>query len=379
MKRIYLDHAATTPLLPEVINTMSTVMTDHYGNPSSIHHHGRSAKNLIEQARKAIALELSASVGEIFFCSSATEAHNMILHQAVAHLAVKNIITTPLEHHCILHTVQHLEKQHNINVHYVHVDQNGLIDYEHLQELISNNDHCLVSIMHVNNELGVINDIQRISEMCAATDSIFHCDTVQAIGKIKIDLEATPMAFMAGSAHKFNGPKGVGFFYMNSDFIIPPIFHGGAQERNMRAGTENVIGIAGMAKALELAEAHRDERAAHIQQLNEHLINSLSQELDDIKINGAQRIDNIISVSFPPSPKSDLLIFNLDISGISCSSGSACSSGIENDSHVMQAIQHPTERKAIRFSLSHLNTMDEIDYLIESLKKFTPVANSAHA
>lgn len=372
MKHIYLDHAATTPLITPVIEEMTRVMSDHYGNASSIHYHGRQAKTIVEQARKTVALELSASLGEIFFCSTATEAHNMILFQSVNHLGVKRIISSPLEHHCILHTLEHISEHSDTEVIYLNVDHQGQLDYDQLATLLNEEPKTLVSLMYVNNELGNINNIQLVSDLCQEHNALFHCDTVQGIGKLKIDLNETPMAFAAGSAHKFNGPKGVGFFYMNSENIIPPMILGGAQERNMRAGTENVYGISGLATALSYAANERAERAAHIKALNQYFRQKLDEVLVDIKINGTNQIDNILSVSFPPSEKADLLMFNLDISGISASSGSACSSGIALDSHVLTAINHPTDRKTIRFSFSHLNTMEEIDYVIEKLTAFTP-------
>jgi len=374
MQHIYLDHASTTPLIDPVIEEMNVVMREHYGNASSIHHHGRQAKMMIENARKTIAQALGASIGEIFFCSSATEAHNMILTNAISDLGVQRIISSPLEHHCIIHMLDHLEKVTNVEVVYLPVDSLGNLDLDKLEELLAEEKKTMVSLMYVNNELGNILDIKKVSDICQKNKAYFHCDTVQGIAKLPLNVNDTPMSFLAGSAHKFNGPKGVGFFYMNSDNIITPMMYGGAQERNMRAGTENIIGITGMSVALEKALEEKEERAAHIAKLNAHMRSRLN-ELDDVKINGTNQIDNILSVSFPPTDRADMLMFNLDISRISASSGSACSSGIEHDSHVLQHIGHPPERKTIRFSFSHLNTIDEIDYVIEKLKKFTPVKN----
>lgn len=372
MQHIYLDHASTTPLIDPVIEEMNVVMREHYGNASSIHHHGRQAKMLIENARKTIAQALGASIGEIFFCSSATEAHNMILTNAISDLGVQRIISSPLEHHCILHTLDHLAEVTDVEIVYLEVDKNGTLNLNQLEELLSTETKTLVSLMYVNNEIGNILDIDRVSKLCAENDTLFHCDTVQGIGKLPLNVNDTPMAFLAGSAHKFNGPKGVGFFYMNGDNIITPMMYGGAQERNMRAGTENIIGITGMSVALEKALEEKDERAKHIKNINQHMRSRLA-ELEDIKINGTEQIDNILSVSFPATDRADMLMFNLDISRISASSGSACSSGIEHDSHVLQHIGHPEERKTIRFSFSHFNTIEEIDYVIEKLKKFTPI------
>ena len=372
MQHIYLDHASTTPLIKPVIEEMNKVMREYFGNASSIHHHGRQAKMMIENARKTIAQSIGASIGEIFFCSSATEAHNMILTNAISDLGVKRIISSPLEHHCIIHTLDHLTKVTGVEVVYLDVDKHGNIDLDQLQTLLTDEVKTLVSLMYVNNEIGNILDINRVSEICTANGAVFHCDTVQGIAKLPLNVNDTPIAFLAGTAHKFNGPKGVAFFYMNSDNIISPMMYGGAQERNMRAGTENIIGITGMSVALEQALEQKEERANHIKSINQHMRNRLA-ELDDIIINGANQINNILSVSFPATQKADMLMFNLDISRISASSGSACSSGIEHDSHVLQHIGHPPERKTIRFSFSHFNTIEEIDFVIEKLKKFTPV------
>jgi len=376
MQHIYLDHASTTPLIEPVIDKMTQVMKDYYGNASSIHHHGRQAKMLIENARKVIANAIGASIGEIFFCSSATEAHNMILTNAIKDLDIKRIISSPVEHHCILHTLDYLAKNTEVEVVHLSVDQNGTIDLEQLNLLLQEETKTLVSLMYVNNEIGNILDINRVSELCAEYEALFHCDAVQGIGKLALNVNDTPMAFLAGSAHKFNGPKGVGFFYMNSENIIRPMLYGGAQERNMRAGTENIIGICGMSVALEQALEQREKRAQKISVLYHHMRKRLD-ELEDIVINGTNQIENILSVSFPATERADMLMFNLDISGISASSGSACSSGIEHDSHVLQHIGHPSDRKTIRFSFSHLNSIEEIDFVIEKLKKFTPVKEIA--
>ena len=373
MQHVYLDHASTTPLIEPVIQEMNTVMIEHFGNASSIHHHGRQAKMLVENARKTIAHALGASICEIFFCSSATEAHNMILTNSIKDLGVQRIISSPIEHHCIIHTLDHLASITDVEIVYLDVDKLGSVDLDQLEGLLTEDKKkTLVSLMYVNNEIGNIIDISRVSEICTTNSALFHCDTVQGIGKLPLNVNDAPMAFLAGSAHKFNGPKGVGFFYMNGDNIISQMMYGGAQERNMRAGTENIIGITGMAVALEKAIEQKEERADHIKKLNRHMRTRLD-ELDEIVINGTNQIDNILSVSFPATEIVEMLMLNLDISRISASSGSACSSGIEHDSHVLQHIGHSKERKTIRFSFSHFNTIEEIDYVIEKLKKFTPI------
>lgn len=376
MRRVYLDNASTTPMLPEVIETMTDVMTETYGNASSIHYHGRNARTQVESARKLIANTIKASIGEIFFTSTATEAHNMIINCAVRDLGVQHIVTSPTEHHCILHPMEHLRDHHNVQLSILKVDHLGRIDYDELNTILqSSTVKTMLTLMHGNNEIGTMIDLHRVAEICHDTQTLFHCDTVQTIGKFELDVSSTPIAFCAGSAHKFHGPKGVGFVYINGDNQLKPYIMGGAQERNMRAGTENVYGIVGMAKALDLAVQQQDVRKEKILALRQHFVQRMQAELVDISFNGDQEGDylyNIVSVSFPPSDKIDLLQFNLDISGISASAGSACSSGIESDSHVLTAIGHDDRRKTVRFSLSHLNTMEEIDYVVDKLKTITP-------
>lgn len=376
MQRIYFDNASTTPLLPEVVEVMTEAMQTAYGNASSIHHHGRTARTLIEQARRTVAQAIGASLGEIFFTSSATEAHNMVLRGAVQNLGVRHIITSPTEHHCILHPLEHLRTQQDVKVSLLPVDSDGVVDLDALDRWLRDaSDGVMVSLMHANNEIGTLIDLERVSTLCKSHGVLFHCDTVQTIGKYPLDVSKTLVSFCAGSAHKFHGPKGAGFVYINNDNMIEPDLRGGAQERNMRAGTENVYGIAGMGKALEVAILEQDQRRATVTALRDYLEQRLINELNDIRVNGGKaeaRLYNVASVSFPASEKADLLHFNLDISGISASAGSACSSGIEEDSHVLQAIGHPTDRKTIRFSLSPLNTKEEVNLVVEKLKTLTP-------
>tara|TARA_R110000737_G_scaffold146950_1_gene176817 strand:+ start:99 stop:1196 length:1098 start_codon:yes stop_codon:yes gene_type:complete len=357
---------------------MIDVMKNHYGNPSSIHFHGRHARSIIEDARKRIANIVKASIGEIFFTSSATEANNMILKNCVEYLGVTQIISAPTEHHCILHTMEYLKDQKGVEIILLDVDSGGNINLDQLGSILSSSNHkTLVSLMLGNNEIGTMLDLKRVSDICSNHKNVLlHTDSVQAMGKYNIDVNETPVAFLSGTAHKFHGPKGAGFFYMNDDNIIPPFIHGGAQERNMRAGTENVIGIAGMAEALEIAVIEQNLIIAHISEIRERFINRLLTEFEDVRINGNTKelyMHHILSVSFPATPKADMLMFNLDISGISASSGSACSSGIENDSHVLIAIGHESERKTVRFSFSKFNSLEEADQVIEKLKSMTPV------
>ena len=373
--RIYFDNASTTPMLKAVIDHMVKVSREDFGNPSSIHQHGRKAKSIVENARKLVAKALNASLGEVFFTSSATEANNMILKNAVQDLGIQKIISSPTEHHCVLHSLDYLTLHNKCMVEYIEVDKYGNINYNHLEVLLKNsNAKTMVSVMHGNNEIGTMTDIEKIGMMCKDYQTLFHCDSVQTIGKYSIDVQAAHISFLSGSAHKFHGPKGVGFVYINNKNIISPYIHGGAQERNMRAGTENVTGIAGLAMALELAVQNMDSNRNKIQHLRQVFKQRLEKEFDDIQFNGRQDdlfMSHVLSVSFPPGPKADMLVMNLDIAGISASSGSACSAGIEEDSHVLVAIGHPAERKTIRFSFSAFNTEEEIHYTVEKLKNMT--------
>ncbi len=379
MTRIYLDNASTTPIDHKVLDRMIAVMKDSFGNPSSIHHHGRVSKSIIEDARKKIAYILKASIGEIFFTSSATESINTALKNSVHYLGVKHIISSPTEHHCVFHTLDHLADQYGVTVTYLDVDDKGNPDLTQLETLLHTNpeEKKMVTLMHANNEIGTMLDMKKVGELCQATDTLFQCDTVQSLGKFDINLSETYTSFISGSAHKFHGPKGVGFLYMNMDNIIPPYLHGGAQERNMRAGTENIYGIVGQALALEIAHTEREDHKAHILGLRDHFKQRLTSEFVDIRFNGNQEdhfLYHVLSVSFLSTPKADMLMFNLDISGISASSGSACSSGIASDSHVLTAIGHPSDRKTIRFSFSKYNTLEEIDTVVEKLKSLTPTS-----
>ncbi|MBK9254563.1 MAG: cysteine desulfurase [Saprospiraceae bacterium] len=375
--RIYLDNASTTPVLPEVIELVTKVLTENFGNPSSIHEHGRKAKSIIESSRKIVAKSINASIGEVFFTSSATEANNMILKNAVQDLGIKRIISSPTEHHCVLHSLDYLKKHFNTEIIYLTVDREGSIDYQELENLLKSDDQkSLVSIMHGNNEIGTMTDIIRVGKICLDSNAYFHCDAVQTVGKYPIDVQSAHISFLAGSAHKFHGPKGTGFVFVSNNNILSPFIHGGAQERNMRAGTENISGIAGMSLALDIAIRNMEINRKKTESLKTHFKQQLSKYLFDISYNGRQdemSMSHVLSVSFPPGPKADMLVMNLDIAGISASSGSACSAGIEEDSHVLQAIGHDRDRKTIRFSFSHFNNLEEVDFVVEQLKTMTPI------
>ncbi len=372
--RIYLDNAATTPLSEEVIEAMLPYMRSHYGNPSSIHAEGRQSRAAIEEARKTVANYIGASIGEVFFTSGGTEANNMALKCAVRDLGVGRIISSKMEHHCVLHSVETLAKA-GVQVDYVTIDNYGHVDYEHLEALLQQDTpKTLVSLMHANNEVGTLLDLERTSELCQQYDALLHSDTVQTIGHLPIDVNTVKINFLSGAAHKFHGPKGVGFLYINNNNIVKPFINGGAQERNMRGGTENVYGIVGLAKALELAYENLDTYQEQILSVRNYLKTQLEAQFIDIRFNGDldDALYTLLSVSFPPSDKGDLLLLSLDIAGISVSGGSACSSGADVGSHVITALHGDPNRKTIRFSFSHENTIEEIDQVITKLKELLP-------
>ncbi len=370
MQRIFLDNAATTPLDPEVAARMMEVMTSHYGNPSSIHAEGRQARSLIEKARKTVADTLNCSIGEVFFTSGGTEANNMALKNAVRDLGVRRIVSSPLEHHCVLHSLDSIRESGTAEVVMVATDTVGNIDLADLKRLLADSDKkTLVSLMHANNEIGNLLPLEEVAVLCEDAGALFHCDTVQTMGYLPIDLNATRVNFLSGSAHKFYGPKGVGFVYINSENIIKPYLDGGAQERNMRGGTENIYGIVGLATALEKAAAERAERAARITDLKSYFHDQLVAHVPGVRFNGDVGSGHfkVLSVSFPESPKGDLLLMNLDINNISASGGSACSSGIDVGSHVIAHLHPDSKRHTVRFSFSHHNTRAEIDYVVSKL------------
>ncbi len=373
MSRIYFDNAATTPLDPEVMEIMVRAYQELHGNPSSIHEEGRRARAAIEQARKEIAVSLNSSIGEIFFTSGGTEANNMSLKCAVRDLGVQRIISARTEHHCVLHSLDALRRDQGTETVFVRQTQDGRLELEHLESLLaSGGPKTLVSLMHANNEVGTLANLQEIGTLCRRFGAYFHTDTVQTLGYYPINLKELPIDFLAGSAHKFHGPKGVGFIYINQQNALRPFLDGGSQERNMRGGTENIAGILGMAAALSKANGEIDSRRAKIREVRDYLAQRLEEAIPDIEWNGdpfGQGHYKLLSVGFPPGPKTELLLLNLDIAGIAVSGGSACSSGADAGSHVMDALKKDSPRKTIRFSFSHHNTLQEVDYLMEQLKK----------
>lgn len=372
MKQVYLDNASTTQLREEVIEVMTDVLKNNFGNPSSTYSMGRSAKAVIETSRKQIAKYLNATSQEIIFTSSATEANNWILRNAVQNLKVQRIISSKIEHHAVLNTVLELQKEFGIDVAFVDLLENGNINLNHLEELLKDEKPTLVSLMYVNNEIGNILDIEKVGELCKENKAYFHSDTVQAIGKIKIDLQKLHIDFLIGTAHKFHGPKGIGFVFAKKGTSLKPLFFGGSQEKGIRAGTESTHQIAGLAKALELSYDNLESEKAHILSLKDYLIEQLDQNFQGYKINGdSNGIYNILNVQLPFSESvTPTILFTLDMKGIAVSRGSACQSGSLVPSHVLEEILPKSEinKPSIRISLSHFNTKEDIDRLIEALK-----------
>lgn len=373
MNRIYLDNAATTPLDPLVIEEMTAVMKNSYGNPSAIHAMGREVRTLVEKARKSVAQLLHASPSEIFFTSGGTEADNMAIRGAIQAYGIKHAITSKIEHHAVEHTLDALLKNGEIDkLSFVKIDGNGNVDYQHLEQLLQENERSLVSLMHANNELGTLTDIKKVGEICEKYDAIYHADTVQTMGHYVHNVRDLKAHFIVCAAHKLHGPKGVGFVFVNSNVKIPPMIFGGAQERNMRGGTENVYGIVGLAKALEIAYAEMEEHQTYIQGLKDYFKEKLIAEITDVSFNGETDADKslytVLNVSFPAMDMADMLLFNLDIHGICASGGSACSSGSNIGSHVLNGINANPERPSVRFSFSKYNTKEEIDFVMDKVK-----------
>jgi cysteine desulfurase len=370
--KVYLDNAATTRLDPEVLEAMIPVMAEQYGNPSSIHANGRAARSLIERARKSIAGILNAAPAEIFFTSGGTEADNTAIRSSIETLGLKHAITSRIEHHAVLHTLEHLQKTGYIELSFVNLDQHGVVDVAHLETLLQTKPKSLVSLMHGNNEIGNLLDLDLVGDVCQRYNAVFHTDTVQTMGHYRHDLQQMKANFIVGAAHKFHGPKGVGFLYVRPGTKIYPFQHGGAQERNMRGGTENVYGIVGLAKALEIAYRDMDEHRMHIESLKNRMIHKLNESIEGVRYNGLSgQIDKslytVLNVSLPVSEISDMLLFNLDIAGISVSGGSACSSGTEIGSHVLNELQIDPERANVRFSFGKYNTVEEVDFAVSTL------------
>lgn len=372
MEKIYLDNAATTALRPEVVAEMISVLQNDYGNPSSSHGFGRSAKSKLELARKTIAQLLNVTAQEVIFTSGATEANNWILQNAVTNLKVKRIITSKIEHHAVLHAVEFLQKEYNIQIDFVKIKSDGSIDINHLMELLSEDIPTLVSLMHVNNEIGTVLDLEEIAKICKQHSVYFHSDTVQSVGKMELDFQKIPVDFMVASAHKFHGPKGIGFAFIRKGTAVNSIFHGGEQEKGIRPGTEALHNIVGMAKALQLSFEHLAADRNHIQDLKKYTVEQFQKYLPNVSFNGNvdSTLYTILNVRLPLDPsKSAMLLFSLDMKGIAVSRGSACQSGSAKGSHVLAEFLNDDEmaKPSIRVSFSHLTTKKEIDTLVEAL------------
>jgi cysteine desulfurase len=371
MDRIYLDNAATTALDKQVLEAMLPYMTEHFGNPSSIYSYGRESRMAIENARKTVARLLDAHPGEIFFTSGGTESNNTAILSAIRDLGCKHIITSPVEHHAVLHTVEHYDNTDTVTASFAELTPDGHVDLKNLEEqLAAHPERCLVSLMHGNNEIGNLLPIEKVGHLCNKYNAIFHSDCVQTVGHYKIDLRKIPVHFISGAGHKFHGPKGAGILYINDNIKIKPFIFGGGQERNMRAGTENLYGIVGFAKALELADANMLNDSNHIQSLKTYMIEQLQQHIKDVSFNGDYKgkgLYTVLNVSFRKTEKSEMMLFNLDMQGVCVSGGSACSSGADAGSHVIRAINNDPNRVAVRFSFSKHNTREEIDTVVMKL------------
>ena len=370
--RIYFDNAATTCLDPEVLEAMMPYLTNYYGNPSSIYSYGRESRLAIENARKIVAKILNAHPAEIFFTSGGTESSNTAINAAIHDLGCKHIISSPIEHHATLHTIEHLQHTGQATLSFVKLMADGHIDIDDLERLLAEqNDRCLVTLMHANNEIGNMIDLQEVGAICKKHDAIFHSDTVQTVGHFPFDLRNTPVHFLTGSGHKFHGPKGAGLLYINENVKIKPFVLGGSQERNMRAGTENLYGIVGFAKALEIATERHDQDSDYIAGLKRYMMEQLRQHIAGVSFNGdatGRSLYAVLSAAFPKTDKSEMILFNLDINNICASGGSACTSGADAGSHVILALNNDADRVTVRFSFSKYNTRAEVDTVVEKLK-----------
>lgn len=379
MQEIYLDNAATTALREEVILEMTNALKLNYGNPSSTHSFGRTSRSIIEQCRKDIASLFKVTAAEIVFTSGGTEADNLVLRSAVRDLKVTEIITSSIEHHAVLHTAEQLQEEYNIKLSFVDLDAKGEINMEHLEQLLSTEGKKIVSLMHVNNEIGNILDIKRVADLCKQYDALFHSDTVQSVGHYIIDLEDVKIDYLAASAHKFHGPKGVGFSFVRKSSGLKPLIFGGEQERGFRAGTEAVHNIVGLHKALKLSYDNLKEEKDYILGLKRYFIEELKAKLPGVHFNGQsgdldKSTYTLVNVCLPmPPEKAAMLQFQLDLKGIACSKGSACQSGSTQQSHVLASIldEESLKRPSVRFSFSKYNTKEELDYVIDTLYQFT--------
>lgn len=368
--RAYLDNAATTPMAPEVIEVMMNVMKNNFGNPSSQHSFGRESKAIIEHARRSIAQLVHAEPKEIIFTSGGTEADNMAISCAVNDAGVTRIISSPIEHHAVGHCI---EAHKHVKFEQVKLSPTGIVDLNHLEELLKTGEKTLVSLMHANNEIGTLLDIKAVSTLCRKYDALFHSDTVQTMGHYPINLKELDIDFITAAAHKFHGPKGIGFLYVNKNLKMTPLIHGGAQERGLRGGTENLIGIAGIAKALELANHDITEHQNYVQGLKSYMIDELKKRIPGVEFHGeiepSKSLYTVLNVKFPDFEHKSMMLFLLDLDGVACSGGSACTSGASTGSHVLRGINADNNRPNVRFSFSRYTTKAEIDYALEKVEK----------
>jgi len=367
--KVYLDNAATTPLAPEVFEAMSPILKSNFGNPSSSHFFGRKAKAIIENSRRNIATHLRCKPAEIIFTSGGTEADNMALFTSVKELGAKRIITSRIEHHAVVHTAEHIYKELDIDIDYVRLCRKGNVDLDHLEDLLKDSPKTLVSLMHANNEIGTLLPLKEVSLLCRRHGALFHSDTVQTMGHYTFDLTELDIDFVTCSAHKFHGPKGIGFLYTNSKTSMVPLIHGGAQERGLRGGTENIYGIVGLSKAMDLAYSDLIEHQKHVEGLKNHMIREFEKHFETIEFHGEiskeKSLYTVLNVCFPRTDKASMLLFTLDLKGIAVSGGSACSSGSNKGSHVLEGIEADMTRPNVRFSFSRYTTKEEIDYTVE--------------
>ncbi len=374
--KIYLDNAATTRLDDEVLQAMLPYMKEEFGNPSSIHGYGRKTRSAIEIARKTVAKLLNVTPAEIFFTSGGTEADNMAIVKAIECFGIKHAITSKIEHHAVEHTLRELEKEGKIKLSWVNIDKKGNVDLAHLEELLKTNSKSLVSLMHANNEIGTLLPINKVGELCEKYGAIFHSDTVQTMGHFAMDLRAMKVHMVTCGGHKFHGPKGVGFLYINHEIKLKPLITGGAQERNMRGGTENVYGIVGLAKAFEICNKEMTEHQNHIRGIKNYMIEQLRKNIPGVEFNGEideHSLYTVLNVHLPPSEDAEMLLFNLDIQGIAASGGSACSSGSNQGSHVLRGLGIDMNRASVRFSFCKYNTKEEIDFVVAKLKEILKI------
>ena len=374
--KVYLDNAATTRLDEEVLQAMLPYMKEDFGNPSSIHAFGRKTRSAIEIARKTVAKNLNVTPAEIFFTSGGTEADNMAIVQSIETYGIKHAISSKIEHHAVEHTLTELEKEGKIKLSWVNIDNKGNVDLKHLEELLAANPKSLVSLMHANNEIGTLLPLKKVGELCEKYEAIFHSDTVQTMGHYAMDLRDIKVHMVTCAAHKFHGPKGVGFLYVNHAIKLKPFIHGGAQERNMRGGTENLYGIVGLAKAFEICNREMTQHQDHIRGLKNYMIEQLKKDILGVEFNGETNENSlytVLNVLLPPSEDAEMLLFNLDIQGIAASGGSACSSGSNQGSHVLRALGVDMTRPSVRFSFCKYTTKEEIDYTLQKLKEILKV------